>query len=117
MKKCSVIILAALFVASAGLPVRGFAQDPSAEAWAEYQRQAQEEAELKKEAWAKYQKDQDAEAKRKEESWAKWDEQMNKDQDLQARFEKIIVKWEEQAARYDRVLEAMEKQFGVEKDN
>ena len=116
MKKSGYIILTALFASCAGLPLRGFSQDPQADAWAEYNKQAQDEARLKKEAWEKYQKDQDEEAQHKKEAWAAFDEQMNKDRELQDRYEKIISKWEEQAIRFDHVLDAMEKHFGTEND-
>ena len=114
MRTSGFILVAALCALCAGLPLPSAAQNTEADAWAEYQRQAQEETKLKQAAWAKYQKDQDEEARRKEASWAKWDEQQAKDAEHQARFEKLLVRWEEQATRYDRILDAMEKQYGVE---
>lgn len=114
MKKSGFILLVVVCAACAGLPLPASAQNPEADAWAEYQRQAQEETRLKQEAWAKYQKDQDEEAQRKEASWATWDKQVAKDVEHQARFDKILTRWEEQAARHDRILDAMEKKYGVE---
>ena len=116
MKKYSFIILAALFISCAGLVSPGCAQDSYDTAMEEYQKQAQEDARLKKKYWAEYQKAQDEEAKQKKEAWAKWDEELKMGQEQALRYEKILNKWEEQAVRYDRILDAMEKQYGVKKD-
>ena len=116
MKRCGFIVGAALIAAFAGMALPGCSRESQADAWAEYNRQAQEETRLKKEAWTQYQKEMDEETRRKKEAWATFDEQLEKDGELQDRYEKVIAKWEEQAARFDRVLDAMEKQYGAAKN-
>jgi len=116
MKRCGFIVGAALIAACAGMVLPGCSREVPADAWAEYNRQAQEETRLKKEAWTQYQKEMDEETRRKKEAWATFDAQLEKDGELQDRYEKVIAKWEAQAARFDRVLDAMEKQLGDAKD-
>ena len=111
------IVILCVFV---GAGCRPSSQDNHSDAWKQYQKQqADYEADKakQKEDYAlqiqEYQKLMEANAKRTELAWAIAEKQQQKDAELQARFEKLLVKWEKQAARYDHILGAMEKKFNV----
>ncbi len=115
MKNLAHIILATFLASCVCLLLAGCLPDSREdEAWEEYNRQQQEEAKLKEEAWAQFQRDHDEEVRQKEKIWKTIDKQLEKDSEYQERYEKILIKWEEQSTRFDRVLDAMEKQYNIE---
>lgn len=107
------IVILCVFV---GAGCRRPSQDNHSDAWKQYQKQQADYVKQKTDydrQIQEYQKSMEAYTKRTEADWAIAEQQQQKDTELQARFEKLLVKWEEQATRYDHILAAMEKEFDV----
>lgn len=103
MKILTVALLAILLVGPMGCNEQSQLSDQSA-----YQAELSNYAKKNEEAWAAYQKQDAEEAERREKAWAESDKVLEKDKELQARWEALLTKQEQQAERFDHILQKWE---------
>jgi hypothetical protein len=104
----TIAIIATIFVAIA---IQSRSQGDDSDPMQQYSRQQQEyDRQMAKNRTAF-----DKDIKQREEAWMQAKQQQQKEAELQVRFEKLLGKWEEQAQRFDRILDAMENNNSTEK--
>jgi septal ring factor EnvC (AmiA/AmiB activator) len=121
-KQCIAVV--ALLLAGVAVGSQTYGQD--VDVWQQYRKQQEEyqkgleeykrqQAQYQK-RMAEHQKLMEEDTARRKQAWETAEKQQKIEGELQARFEKILDKWEEQAKRYDRILDAMEKKYEVKTD-